>query len=42
MDVTFSNNAKAKHLINYAVNTKIDSGIEKFIDWYLKYYNKKI
>ena len=42
MNKTFSNNTKAKKLINYRVSTKINAGIENFIDWYLKYYNKKI
>ena len=27
--------------INYKPNTSINEGIEKFIDWYLKFYEKK-
>jgi len=42
MNITFSNNFRAKNLINYKANTKVEYGVEKFIDWYLKYYNYKI
>jgi len=41
MDATFADNFKARKFINYRANTKISYGVEKFVDWYLKYYNRK-
>ena len=38
---TLSDTSKLKKLTNYKPNTPISFGINKFIDWYLKYYNVK-
>ena len=39
---TWSNNTLLFNLINYKPSTTINEGINKFVDWYLKYYNIKI
>ena len=39
---TWSNNTLLFNLINYKPSTTINEGINKFVDWYLKYYDIKI
>ena len=38
---TLSDTSKLRKLTNYKPDTSISYGINKFIDWYLKYYNVK-
>ena len=38
---TLSDTSKLRKLTNYKPDTSINYGINKFIDWYLKYYNVK-
>jgi UDP-glucuronate 4-epimerase len=33
---TFSDISKAKKLLNYSPTTKIDDGIRKFVEWFLR------
>ncbi len=37
---TYADIDKAQKMLNYNQKTKIEEGIKKFIDWYLKYYEK--
>ena len=36
---TLADNNKIKKIINFKPNTPIKYGVNKFIDWYLDYYN---
>ena len=37
---TYADIEKAKQKLGYQPKTSIEEGIEKFINWYLKYYGK--
>ena len=41
--ITLSDSTKIKEWINFSPNTSIESGIEKFANWYTDFYgvNKK-
>ena len=39
--MTLAENKKIKKLIGFTPNTSIKFGINKFVDWYLEYYNAK-
>ena len=36
---TYANIRKAKQLLGFNPSTKLDNGLQSFIDWYIKYYN---
>ena len=36
---TYSNNYKIKQMLNYKTEINLETGIKKFIKWYLAYYN---
>ena len=36
---TLANNKKINNLINFKPNTPVQKGINKFINWFKKYYN---
>ena len=38
---TYANTKKLKQIINFQPSTKIQKGIEDFVDWYLQYYKIK-
>ena len=37
--ITYSNTNKAKKMLGYDPKITLDEGIEKFVEWYKKYYN---
>ena len=37
--ITYSNTNKAKKMLGYDPKTTLDEGLEKFVEWYKKYYN---
>ncbi len=38
---TYADVSKLKNWIGYSPQTSIESGIEKFVNWYKNYYNLK-
>lgn len=39
VDMTYADCTKLKNLINFTPNTNIEEGIEKFVHWYIQYYD---
>ena len=35
---TFANTENLRNWINYKANTNLDEGLDKFVEWYKKYY----
>lgn len=39
VDITYADCTKLKNLISFTPNTDIEEGIEKFVHWYIQYYD---